>query len=180
MSESLQWTTAIGSIVFAATAIWTLVLLVADRRREFAKRVFVRGEQFDLTGTAAPAKGQQWQWSGPCRVLNGSDGPIYDATVAVLNSDWMRRRKVAVRRTWAVIDPHSTSELSDELNGHVESKKPGGIRVPLEIEFTDGSGRRWRRDPDGRLYRRNPVGRIRSFLERKGKLLLRRLPWVER
>jgi hypothetical protein len=86
-------------------------------------------------------------------VHNGSMQPIYDIALRLLDWSWRSKREVVINSCrYGSISPGSEGELMDNLGplGPVPKGSESAV-PPLEVDFRDADGRRWRREPDGRL-----------------------------
>lgn len=93
-------------------------------------------------------------------VLNNSRQAIYSVGVKLMPINWPAETEPIVHRMIGVIPPGNESEPvgMPPLNGPKRKSRHGGnlsMPPPVEIEFYDANGRRWRRDPDGVLTKSN-------------------------
>ncbi len=133
------WAYTILTLVIAIAAFATIVSSLRQRDRRFAELVWVLPVRID-TGT------------GTCTVTvhNGSDGPIYNATVKL---DAGGRGEYV---HYYLIAPRSTSEQDDldsltTAEWVTQDPPPKSLAPPLWLQFTDGAGICWIRGPDGGL-----------------------------
>lgn len=99
-------------------------------------------------------------------VHNASEGPIFDIELRLLNMSWVDDPVLIDGCTYFALQPESSTEPETlgEL-GWDDFIRAGNnsLRWPLEIEFTDASGRRWRREPTGKLLKGARTPRLRRL-----------------
>lgn len=120
---------------------------VRDTRSKAARQVWVLCEGYHYGDTA----------SNECEavVLNDSDEPVFECWVHLLNWDWASTRRVMCGRIFPSVPPHSKSGPVS-LHPVETPRLTNARRPPLEVEFTDGRGVRWRRTPDAHLQKVTP------------------------
>jgi hypothetical protein len=143
------WIGGVGGAVGVLVAAMTLVRGLLDRRREQASRIWVWSDHFSYSYAANDDEANEAQ----IRVHNESDGPVFECGVNLLSWGWKEKRERIAGRLFATIPPHTPSEVTPI--GPLTAPPAGrtGILPPLELHFTDGSGRDWIRRPDARLRR---------------------------
>jgi len=133
---------AAGDLATAATFVLALLIYASDRggkRRAQAELVsawFAYDAKREYFGDD-----DLWQ----LHVKNKSDRPVYGvlALPAQGVSEWA---------DWTVLPPETeeTIRVGSEIGDKLEGVTTGGGVI---IDYTDASGRRWRRTADGRLHR---------------------------
>ena len=133
------------TLVIAVGAFWSIAIGLRQRDRRLAELVWALPTNID-TG------------AGVCTVVvhNGSDSPVYDATV-LLDAGG---RKEYVH--YYLVAPQSSSDADDldfltTAEWVSQNPPPKSLRPPIWVQFTDGAGKRWVREPAGglRKLRRN-------------------------
>ncbi len=85
-------------------------------------------------------------------VHNGSMEPIYDIALRLLDWSWRSDREVVINSCrYEAISPGCEGEPRDLGPLGPVPKGSESARPPVEVDFRDADGRRWRREPDGRL-----------------------------
>jgi hypothetical protein len=86
-------------------------------------------------------------------VRNGSTRPVYEVRVAVLPWEWSRDQPEAgIGRVFATIPPEQTQNPQDFSQLFPPPLVTAGhVSPPIQLTFTDSSGREWCRWPDGLL-----------------------------
>lgn len=127
------------TLVIAVGAFWSIAIGLGQRGRRFAELVWALPTTID-TG------------AGVCTLVvhNGSDSPVYDATV-MLDAGG---RKEYVH--YYLLAPRSSSDADDldfltTADWASQNPPPKSLRPPIWVQFTDGSGKRWVREPAGGL-----------------------------
>lgn len=137
-----EWFAAIGTVGALFVALILLRNELADRRR--AAEVADRRPADGIFAWAEPrTDAGGWQTF----VHNRSDEPIYDAVVYFTPlTDPPLPTEESV---WGTVPPGGPKA------GDRYGDRPGDLFgiPPVEIEFTDGRGRHWRRDDTGQLQR---------------------------
>lgn len=135
----------VGALL-AAVNFWRSV---REKRQDAASKVWALCERYHYGDDP-----------GECEAVlrNDSDEPAFEGTVRLLNWDWASNRQVVKSPVFPTVLPRSSSEVV--ALGPIEPRPDHEWRrlPPLELEFTDGHGRRWCRAPDGRLRRANRRG----------------------
>lgn len=144
-----EWFAAIGTVGALFVALVLLRNELADRRR--AAEVADRRPADGIFAWAEPrTDAGGWQTF----ILNRSDEPIYDAVVyfTPLTDPAIPTQE----SVWGTIPPGGPKP------GDRYGDRPGDLFgiPPVEIEFTDGRGRHWRRDARGQLQK---LGSRRPF-----------------
>jgi hypothetical protein len=127
------WLEAIGTtlVLFVAFAVFALDL--RERRRKQASQVAAWFERHDADATL--------------HVANSSDAPIYNVRV-----EPKLLGQVAATIRYPVLGPSADeTELTIPMPG---SRQVSNRFFNVEIYFSDGAGRLWRRKADGKLKRK--------------------------
>lgn len=140
-----DWFAAIGTVGALVVALLLLGKELKDRRRAAALADLQPASQ--VFAWAKPEKARKG-WA--TYVLNGSNEPIYDVIVR-FTPRIDRSGAQTVERLWGTVAPGRPEKGDWYPNDPREVF--GFPRV--EIEFTDGRGRHWVRDPDGHLEQRD-------------------------
>lgn len=157
------WFTGIATALAVAFAAWSYVKSNRDKRAGEAARVAAWFTTFRYSTKPEES-------SGMAVIYNGSDLPIYDASLRLLPWDWKPKTKfkdgVAPLDgcTFPVVRPRSSTEPVEMCEGlkypaPPEQGRRREIRPPLQVEFTVADGSRWLRQPDGKLRRLEPPSR---------------------
>ena len=137
------WFAAIGTVGALFVALWLLRTDMRDRKRT-AEVV----DQKPANGIFAWVEPRTDAGGWQTFVHNRSDEPVYDAVVyfTPLTDPPLR----TVESVLGTIPPRREAKPGD-----LYGDRPTDIFgiPPVEIEFTDGRGRHWRRDASGRLRR---------------------------
>lgn len=137
-----DWLAAVGTVGALFVALALLCREMKDRRHaaEMADRKPADGV-FAWVEPRTDAGG--WQTF----VLNRSDQPVYDAVVYF--TPLTDPPLPTVESVWGTVPP-GDPRPGDRFGDHPTDL----FGIPtVEIEFTDGRGRHWRRDADGQLRR---------------------------
>lgn len=144
--DAPAWVTVSLTLIGLSLASVKLGRTVLDNRKLAAPPVWVLCERYTYgDGEGAPSDCE-------ATVSNRSGEPVFECRVHLLNWEWQANRRVLCGRIFPVIRPHSESECVPLGPLEPPPAKVDRDRLPpLEIEFTDGRGGRWRRAPNAEL-----------------------------
>lgn len=160
-----EWFAGVGTVAAFGLGLFLYAQQLKDRRRDQASKVHVltaRNESFTLDdGNHAHIK---------YTVSNQSDLPAYEGIVAFLPWDaTIATASIRTQSFESMLPRHVTDPYEMPADEMLERSLLLGtdrvMRAPMSIEFTDASGRRWKRMPNGRLYRES--GRHRKQWKRE-------------
>ncbi len=132
-------------------AAWNLRRAVLDARSQAARRVWPMPPTVEMLNADDLENGRPIiPWAV---VYNGSDEPVFECVLHVLRWDWRTNPdSIIASPIFPCIHPNGVSAPYPIGGLEERAWEPGQEHlIPLQIEFTDGRGQRWRRTPDARL-----------------------------